>query len=145
MDDLDRRLVTILRHDARRSISDIAAELGISRATARSRIERLEARGDIIGYTVILRSDVDSMPVRGLTLIEVEGRAADRVVDALAGFPEIVAIHTTNGQWDLVAEISAQSLTDLDAVLRRLRLVSGITASETNLLLATPRSTRARL
>ncbi|WP_102959737.1 Lrp/AsnC family transcriptional regulator [Mangrovicella endophytica] len=145
MDDLDQRLVTILRHDARRSISDVAAELGVSRATVRSRIERLEQRGDIVGYTVILRADTVAMPVRGVTLIEVEGKMADRVVDGLAGFPEISAVHTTNGRWDLVVEISAQSLTDLDAVLRRLRLVPGITGSETNLLLATPRSTKARL
>ena len=145
MDDLDQRLVTILRHDARRGISDLAAELKLSRATVRSRIEKLEERGDIVGYTVVLRSDAVSMPVRGIALIEVEGRMADKVVDALTGFTEVGAIHTTNGKWDLVVEISVQSLTELDAVLRRLRMVPGITASETNLLLATPRSTGARL
>lgn len=145
MDDLDQRLVTILRHDGRRTVSDIAHELGLSRSTVRARIERLERRGDIVGYTVVLRADAVAPPVRGLTMIEVEGRMLDRVVDALAGFPEVGAVHTTNGRWDLVAEISAQSLTDLDAALRRLRLVQGITASETTLLLATPRSTRARL
>ena len=145
MDDADRALVTILRHDGRRSISDIALELGLSRATVRSRITRLERDGDIIGYTVILRADAVSMPVRGLTMIEVEGRKTAQVIDALAGFQEVGAVHTTNGRWDLVAEISAQSLSDLDAVLRRLRLVSGITGSETSLLLATPRSTGARL
>ncbi|MFC0407215.1 Lrp/AsnC family transcriptional regulator [Roseomonas elaeocarpi] len=145
MDNIDQRLITILRHDARRGISDLANELGLARATVRNRIERLEARGDIIGYTVILRSDALALPVRGITMIGVEGRMADKVVDALAGFPEIRAVHTTNGKWDLVVEISAQSLTDLDAALRRLRLVPGIIASETNLLLATPRSTQARL
>ncbi|BDA83318.1 AsnC family transcriptional regulator [Aureimonas sp. SA4125] len=145
MDDLDRQLITHLRHNGRRSVSDIALELGVSRATVRARIERMEERGDIVGYTVILRADAVSLPVRGLTLIEVEGRKADRVVEALAGFPEIGAVHTTNGRWDLVVEISAQSLSDLDAVLRRMRLIDGITTSETNLLLATPRSTRARL
>ena len=145
MDDIDRSLVTILRHDGRRSISDIALELGLSRATVRARISRMERAGDIIGYTVILRADAVAMPVRGLTLIEVEGRRTAGVIDALAGFPEVGAVHTTNGRWDLVAEISAQSLTDLDGVLRRLRLIPGITGSETSLLLATPRSTRARL
>lgn len=145
MDELDSRLVTVLRHDARRSISDIALHLGVSRATVRARVERLERRGDIVGYTVVLRADAVSLPVRGLTMIEIDGRMLDRVVDALAGFPEIGAVHTTNGKWDLVVEVSAQSLTDLDAVLRRLRLIAGITASETTLLLATPRSTRARL
>lgn len=145
MDALDERLVSILRHDGRRSISDMALELGLSRATVRARLERLEKSGTIIGYTVVLRADAVALPVRGLTMIEVEGRMLDKVVDALGGFPEIGAVHTTNGRWDLVVELSAQSLADLDAVLRRLRLVPGITASETTLLLATPRSTRARL
>lgn len=145
MDDQDRRLISILRHDGRRSISDLAAETGLSRATVRARLERLEADGTIIGYTVVLRADAVALPVRGLTMIEVEGRMLDKVIDGLVGFSEIGAIHTTNGRWDLVVELSAESLADLDAVLRRLRLVPGITASETTLLLATPRSTRARL
>jgi DNA-binding Lrp family transcriptional regulator len=145
MDETDEHLISMLRHDARRSISDMAVELRLSRATVRARLERLEAAGDIIGYTVVLRADAVGLPVRGLTMIEVEGRMLDKVVDALAGFPEVGAVHTTNGRWDLIVELSTQSLTDLDAVLRRLRLIPGITASETNLLLATPRSTRARL
>lgn len=145
MDDVDQRLISLLRHDGRRSISDLALELGLSRATVRARLERLETDGTIIGYTVVLRADAVSLPVRGLTMIEVEGRMLDRVIDALVGFPEIGAIHTTNGRWDIVVEFSVQSLTDLDAVLRRVRLVPGITASETTLLLATPRSSGARL
>ncbi len=145
MDDFDHRLLVLLRHNGRRSIANLAAELGVSRATVRARIERMERRGDIVGYTVILRADAVSLPVRGITLIEVEGRAADRVADALGGFTEVTAVHTTNGKWDLVVELGAQSLADLDAVLRRIRLITGVTASETNLLLATPRSTRARL
>ncbi len=145
MADIDQQLFGLLRNNRRRSVSGLAAELGVSRATVRARMERMERQGEIVGYTVILRADAVSMPVRGIMLIEVEGRAADRVVDALAGFPEISAVHTTNGKWDLVVELGTESLTDLDAVLRRIRMVSGITASETNLLLATPRSTRARL
>ena len=145
MDDIDRSLVTILRHDGRRSISDMAIELGLSRATVRARMARMERDGDIVGYTVILRADALAMPVRGLAMIGVEGRRTAQVIDALAGFQEVGAVHTTNGRWDLIAEISALSLADLDVVLRRLRLIPGITGSETNLLLATPRSTGARL
>jgi DNA-binding Lrp family transcriptional regulator len=145
MDALDRRLITLLRHNGRRGISDLAIELGVSRATIRARMERLEQQGDIVGYTVILRADVLSAPVRGMTLIEVEGRAKDRVVSALTGLAEVTAIHTTSGKWDLIAELSTESLTALDDVLNRLRLTPGIAASETHLLLATPRSSRAGL
>ena len=145
MDELDKRLVTLLRHQGRRNISDIAIDLGVSRATVRSRMERLEKSGDIIGYTVILRADAVDQPVRGIMLIEIEGHVSDRVVRALGGFSEVSQIHTTNGRWDLVVELGTQTLADFDAVLRRIRLISGITGSETSLLLATPRSTRAKL
>jgi DNA-binding Lrp family transcriptional regulator len=145
MDELDKRLVTLLRHQGRRSISDLAADLGVSRATVRARMERLEKSGDIVGYTVVLRADAVDQAVRGIMLIEIEGHAADRVIRALGGFSEISQVHTTNGRWDLVVELGTSTLTDFDAVLRRIRLIPGITGSETNLLLATPRSTRARL
>ncbi len=143
--DADQKLLTLLRHNGRRSISDLAQALGLSRATVRARIERLEREGDIVGYTVVLRADAVSMPVRGITMIEVEGRATGRVVELLGGFVEVAAVHTTNGKWDLIVELGAASLTDLDGVLKRIRLIPGVTGSETNLLLATPRTTRARL
>ena len=145
MDDLDGKLITLLRHNARRSISDLAIELGVSRATVRSRMEKLEENGSIISYTVILRADAVELPVRGIMMIEIEGRVTDRVISALGALPEISSIHTTNGRWDLIAELGAATLADFDSVLRRIRLMPGITASETNLLLATPRSTKARL
>ena len=145
MDEIDTKLTALLRHTGRQSISALATELGVSRATVRARIERLERSGTILGYTVILKSDAIEQPVRGIVMIAVEGVAADRVVRSLAGFAEIAAIHTTNGRWDLVVELGTESLADLDAALRRIRLIQGVRDSETNLLLATPRSTRARL
>lgn len=145
MDTVDERIVTLLRHDARRSVTDLAVDLGVSRATVRARIERLERSGEIIGYTVVLRADAVDQRIRGIMLVEIEGHAADRVIRALDSFPEVSTIHTTNGRWDLVVELGTASLTDFDAVLRRIRLIAGITGSETSLLLATPRTTRARL
>ncbi|MBF2718162.1 Lrp/AsnC family transcriptional regulator [Agrobacterium vitis] len=145
MDDLDEKLVTLLRHNGRRSISDLALETGTSRATVRARLERLERDGTILGYTVILRADTVDLGVRGIMMIEIQGHVTDKVIRALSGFPEISAVHSTNGRWDLIVELGAATLTDFDSVLRRVRLVPGITNSETSLILSTPRSTRARL
>ncbi|HQT47533.1 MAG TPA: Lrp/AsnC family transcriptional regulator [Acidocella sp.] len=145
MDDLDNKLTSRLRHNGRASISDLAGDLGVSRATVRARMERLEKSGTILGYTVILKSDAIELPVRGIMMIAIEGYTTDRVIRSLSGFPEISAIHTTNGRWDLVVELGTATLSDFDAVLRRIRLIQGVSNSETNLLLATPRSTKARL
>ena len=145
MDSLDRRIITALRHDGRRSISDLAKDLNTTRATVRARLDRLTKAGEIVGFTVILRSDAIEQPVRGLMLIEVGGQGTDAVIRNLSGFSEVSAIHTTNGRWDLVVELATADLIQFDRVLRQIRLIAGVTASETNLLLATPRSTKAKL
>lgn len=144
MDQTDQNLITLLRHDARRSVSDLALELGVSRATVRAHMDRLKASGVILGYTVVLSSDVLDRPIRGVMTIEIEGHAADRVIKALSGFPEVSAVHTTNGRWDLVVELSTVTLEAFDAVLRRVRLLPGVSGTETSLLLTTVRSAKAR-
>jgi DNA-binding Lrp family transcriptional regulator len=140
LDDLDQRLIAALRHDARRSISDLALELDLSRATVRARLDRLEKSREILGYTVTVKADADDGAVRGIMMIEIEGRSTDAVIKALSGFPEVAAIHSTNGRWDLVVELRADDLNALDGVLRRIRLLQAIRVSETSLLLSTLRS-----
>jgi DNA-binding Lrp family transcriptional regulator len=137
MDDVDRKLISALRHDARASLSDLAIELNVSRATVRGRIEKLRQRGDIVGFTVVLKEDVQSDPVRGLMLIGIEGRGAERIVRQLNGIPAVRAVHSTNGRWDLIVELGTDTLEELDLVLTRIRRIEGVTTSETNLLLAT--------
>ena len=140
MDDLDRKLISALRHDARASLSDLALLLGVSRTTIRGRIERLRTRGDIVGFTVVLRQDAHRDAVRGLMMIGIEGRGADRITRQLGGLPEVRAIHTTNGRWDLIVELGTETLEALDDVLGRIRRFDGVATSETNLLLATRKS-----
>jgi len=143
MDETDYRLLSVLRGEGRASISQLAAQLGITRATVRARLSRLEASGEILGYSVVLRGDVEERGVRGVTMIEIEGKGKDRIVETLGGFPEIHAVHTTNGRWDLVVELAADTLLDVDAVLNRIRLVDGIANSQTSLYLSTRRARRA--
>ncbi len=143
MDKSDQKLVAALRQNARASISELALRLNLSRATVRTRLDRLMTDEEILGFTVILKEDMADFPVRGVTLIEVEGKGDERIISRLRGFPEIQAIHSTNGRWDLIVEFGAETLSDLDKVLRQLRKIDGINASETNLYLATHRSNRA--
>lgn len=144
MDKIDQSLVAALRRDARASVSDLALELGVSRATVRSRMDKMIKNGDILGFTVVLKEDATEAPVRGITLIEIEGKGNQRVISQLQGFPEIQAIHSTNGRWDLIVEFGTNSLSDLDKALQRLRVIDGIQSSETSLFLGTHRSNRAK-
>ena len=142
MDDTDQRLIAELRRDGRAALSELAERLDLSRATVRSRIERLVARGEIAGFTVLTRSDVAQAPVRGLMLIGIEGKGAERIMARLSGIPAVVAVHSTNGKWDLIAELATQTLPDLDAVIFRIRSIEGVMTSETNLLLSTSKAGR---
>lgn len=139
LDDIDIRLIAALRRDGRASISDLAGKLKLARATVRSRIERLMASGEIAGFTVLTRADVTAAPVRGLTMIGIEGRGTERIIAHLQGMPAVQAVHSTNGRWDLIVELATDTLQELDDTLVRIRRFEGITSSETNLLLSTRR------
>lgn len=144
MDDLDHRLIAALRRDGRASLSELAHDLGVTRTTVRARIARLAASGEIAGFTVLTRADVQAAPVRGLMMIQAEARGTDRVTARLAGLPEVAAIHSTNGTWDLIVEIGTGTLEAFDEVLSAIRRFDGVTRSETNLLLSSRRPGRRR-
>jgi DNA-binding Lrp family transcriptional regulator len=136
--DLDRQLLAALRENGRAPVAELARTLGVSRATVTSRLDRLTSAGTIVGFSVRIRDDGDGdqSTVRAVSLIEVEGRSTDNVIRKLRGFTEIEALHSTNGAWDLVAEIRAGSLADFDRFLGRLRSIHGVLNSETSLLLS---------
>jgi DNA-binding Lrp family transcriptional regulator len=133
-------LIAALRHDARASLSDLAARLGVSRTTVRSRIERLRQTGEILGFSVVMRQDVLSDPVRGLMMIGIEGRGTEKIIRQLNGMAELRAVHSTNGRWDVIVEVGTETLESFDAVLTRIRRLEGVQASETSLLLSTRKS-----
>lgn len=135
LDATDRQLIALLRSEARMPVAKLAAALGVTRATVRARLDRLVTSGIITGFTVTVR-DVEPGGVRAVTLIEVDGRHAESVIRRLSGLPEIRALHTTNGRWDIVAEIEVPTLGDFDTLLRTIRQFEGIANSETSILLA---------
>jgi DNA-binding Lrp family transcriptional regulator len=139
MDELDQRLLAALRRDARATLSELAQDLGVTRTTVRARMARLLTSGEIAGFTVLTRSDVTTSPVRGLMMLQVEGRGTERIMARLSGLPEVTSFHTTNGTWDLIVEIGAPTLEAFDEVLFAIRRIDGVSRSETNLLLSTRR------
>ncbi|MDO5661929.1 MAG: Lrp/AsnC family transcriptional regulator [Brachybacterium sp.] len=135
LDNLDRSLLALLRADGRMPVANLARELGVTRATVTSRMDKLTERGVIVGYTVRLRDEADTGAVHAVSLIEVEGRAIDQVIHRFRGFPEIEALYSTSGDYDLVAETRTSDLAAFDALLGRMRRVDGVLNSRTALLL----------
>ncbi len=136
-DDLDRRIIAHLRTDGRASLTKLSDALGVARGTVQNRLDRLIETGTLLGFTVRVREDYDVNTVRAVMMVEVVGKSTTQVVRRLRGLTEIWALHTTNGNWDLVADIRAASLADFDRVLRDVRMIDGVANSETSLLLST--------
>ena len=136
LDDTDHRLLAILRDNARTPVTSLAHALGVSRGTVQNRIGKLVQSGVIRGFTVRLKPDAEPHAIRAMTLIQVAGRKADSVIGDLRGYPEVRSLHTTNGKWDIVAEIETDNLEQFDQVLRRIRMIGGIAGTETSILLS---------
>jgi DNA-binding Lrp family transcriptional regulator len=137
MDDLDRQLVGLLRGNARLPAATIARTLRVARGTVQNRIARLEQEGVIAGYTVRLAAPDDGRRITALMLIAVEGNNVEKVLRSLRGDASVSTLHTTNGRWDIIAELRADTLEEFDRVLSRIRRIEGVANSETNLLLST--------
>jgi DNA-binding Lrp family transcriptional regulator len=137
MDDIDRRLIALLRNDARSTVAALAKALGVARGTVQNRMARLAADGTIAGYTVRLKPQVEEHPIRAFMTIAVEGNRIESVLKDLRGETAVGALHSTNGRWDIVAELRADSLESFDRVLGRIRQLDGIAHTETSLLLST--------
>lgn len=137
MDDLDRQLVGLLRANARLPAATIARTLRVARGTVQNRIARLEQEGVIAGYTVRLAAPDGDRRITALMLIAVEGNNVEKVLRSLRGDASVSALHTTNGRWDIIAELRADTLEEFDRVLSRIRRIEGVANSETNLLLST--------
>jgi len=136
-DSLDRELISLLRHDGRAPLSKLATILQVSRGTVQNRLDRLLSSGAILGFTVRVREDYGLDTIRALMMIEVTGRSTTQVIRQLRGITELATLHTTNGAWDLIAEIHTGSLAEFDRVLRDVRMIEGVLNSETSLILST--------
>ncbi|WP_246279312.1 Lrp/AsnC family transcriptional regulator [Paraburkholderia ultramafica] len=137
LDDVDRQLLSLLRDDARMSVVALARQLRVSRATVQNRLTRLEQDGVIVGYTVRVKPAAEAHRIRALMSIAVEGNRATDVLKVLRGHPNVATIHSTNGRWDLIAELRADTLENFDRVLGAIRLIDGIATTETSILLST--------
>lgn len=139
MDATDQQLLSLLRKDARTSVATLAGKLGVSRGTVSNRITKLEDAGIIVGYTVRLRPDAQPSEISAWMSVAVAGNETRAVIASLLGEPGVACLHDTNGRWDLLAELRAANLAELSHVLERIRLIRGISSTETSIHLETYR------
>jgi DNA-binding Lrp family transcriptional regulator len=133
----DRQLIALLQEDARQSTAALARRLGLSRSTVQSRLERLEQTGVIAGYTVRLNDEVLQSQVRAFVLIEVAPKRSQTVVRQLQHRAEVQRLQSVSGNVDLVAEVRAASVADLDATIDDIGAIDGVARTTSLIVLST--------
>ena len=135
LDEVDRRLLSLLREDGRMPSATLARHLGVSRGTVQNRIDRLTASGVLLRFTVRLAGSAEAA-VRAIMAIEVRSADVRAVVAALQAHARGRAGAFDERRWDLVAEINTHDLAALDRALGAIRALKAVANSETSILLA---------
>ena len=136
MDDTDRGLLRILMQDGRRSVSDLASDLGVSRATVQNRIARMADRGTIAKFTVELGPDDEEAVISAFCLLKLIANDTRPTAAALRKIEGTGDIHSLSGSFDMIVEIRTHSLKKLDEILDDIRRVPDVAETISSLRLA---------
>ncbi|MEM9204286.1 MAG: Lrp/AsnC family transcriptional regulator [Actinomycetota bacterium] len=146
LDDIDEKIVALLRVDGRLSVPQLAERVGVSRATAYARFDRLVDSGVIQGFEARVAPAAVGLPVGALITLSAEQVEWADMHDRLTSIDSVQWVGLTAGSSDFVVLVRARSLDDLrDVVLRELLLVPGIRNTETAVLLDESRRPGAAL
>lgn len=137
LDATDTALLALLRENARTPSAELARQLGLSRTTVQSRLERLERRGVVAGYTVVVPGEVEARLVRAHVLITIAPRQSGAIEQALRRIPEVRMLHSVSGPFDLIAIVAAASIGELDALIDRIGAIDGVERTTSAIVLAT--------
>ena len=133
----DQQLLSVMRGNARASTTELAQILGVSRSTVQKRLERLETEGVIAGYTVQLSSDYLDQEIKAHIMITVSPRMTAEIITAMQKLDGVRAIYSVSGPHDLIAEVAAMSVTDLDAMIDEIIAIEGVERTVSSVILST--------
>jgi DNA-binding Lrp family transcriptional regulator len=137
IDATDRRLFDILRENARMPVAEIGRRLKLSRTTVQSRLERLERNGVIAGYTVRLADDHDRGMLKAHIMVTLAPKRASAIEVALRRMPEVRAIYSVSGSFDLIVVTAATSVVEMDALIDRVGALDGVERTTSAVILST--------
>ena len=136
LDEIDERIIALLREDARRTITDVAARVNLSSAPVKRRIDRLERLGVITGYTVAVNHAVIGPTIEAFTELRFAGNAdIDEILGEVEQIPEIHEVFTMAGDPDALLRIRVTDVEHLKAVVNRLRRTGRVTGTKTLMVL----------
>ena len=137
VDGTDRRLLDLLRENARAPAAELARRLGLSRTTVQSRIERLERAGIITGYTVRVAAEHERGQIKAYIMVTLGPKQAASIETALRRMPEVRSLHSVSGPFDLVVVTAATSVDEMNAVIDRIGALDGVERTTSAVILST--------
>ena len=138
IDELDGRLITLLDLEPRIGVLEASRRLGVARGTVQARLDRLRANGVIRGFGPQVDPAALGYPVTAFATLEIkQGQGAD-VRAHLTTVPEVLELHTTTGQGDMLCRLVARSNADLQRVIDRVLRFEGIVRASTAIVMENP-------
>ncbi|HET7279037.1 MAG TPA: Lrp/AsnC family transcriptional regulator [Dermatophilaceae bacterium] len=138
MEDLDRRIVELLRHDGRMSYTDLGKAMGLSTSAVHQRVRRLEERGVIRSYAAVVNYDSLGLPLTAfISVTPLDPAAPDDIPERLRPITEIEACHSVAGDENYILKVRVATPGELEDLLARIRTVANV-ASRTTVVLSTP-------
>ncbi|MFF0866662.1 Lrp/AsnC family transcriptional regulator [Nonomuraea sp. NPDC003560] len=143
MEEIDRRIVTLLAHDGRMSFTDLARETGLSVSAVHQRVRRLEKRGVVRGYAAVIDHDAIGLPLTAFVSIKpIDPAAPDDAPVRLAHLSAIEACHSVAGDESYILKVRVASPVALEDLLQQIRASANV-STRTTVVLSTPYEHRA--
>jgi DNA-binding Lrp family transcriptional regulator len=136
LDDTDRKLLSLLRADARESVSALARKLDLARSTVQERIARLERSSVIAGYTIRSGEDFAERQIAAHVMISVDPKMAISVTADLKKMPEVRFLAAISGTFDMMAEVAAETTAKIDTVLDAIGRLRGVQKTMSSIVLS---------
>ncbi len=133
LDELDKKLLTILQDDARVQASVIARETGCNENTIRYRIERLKKHGVIKEFTALLNPRMIGLPVAAIMMITTEPNQLKEVFEKLAELEETKHILQATGKHDLIVVAHYKDMKGMNDASQKIKSMPGVKEAEIHL------------
>ena len=138
MDDTDRRIVALLRENARRSFQDIGDHVHLSAPAVKRRVDRLERDGVVLGYTAVVDPKAFGWHAEAFVDLYCEGSMPGEAIKRAVGVePGVVSAHTVAGEASALLHVRAEDTRDLEGCLERIRATRGVSRTVTEVVLST--------
>jgi Lrp/AsnC family transcriptional regulator, leucine-responsive regulatory protein len=142
VEEIDRKIVSLLSRNGRMSFTELARQAGLSVSAVHQRVRRLEADGVITGYVALCNADVIGLPLTAFVSIKpFDPAAPDDLPSRLSDLEAIEACHSVAGDENYILKVRVASPTALEDLLQQIRTLANV-STRTTVVLSTPYENR---